>query len=113
MRFDPQLGVTELVDDGNGRRLHGRLAQELLACDLGEVIDLSATGMRVLARRLPSREFEAEIYGASSDRVRVRCKVRWSRQTGRKQFEVGLEFIDPAPDLLQNLTKIAMAHRRR
>jgi hypothetical protein len=112
MRFDPQLGVTNLVNDSNGRRRHGRLEQESLVCDLGPILDLSATGMRIIARRLPKREFEAEIYGIGV-RLHIRGEVRWSKRIGLMRFELGIRFIEPSCELTKQLTELALAHRRR
>ena len=49
--LEPQRGVEALLQLGDDRRRAGRLPQESLECNLGPVLDLSFSGMRVLCKR--------------------------------------------------------------
>ena len=51
MQFNPHLGLSRFIGRREGRRVPGRLPQELLMCSLGPVLDLSVGGMRVLSTK--------------------------------------------------------------
>jgi hypothetical protein len=112
MRFDPQLGITDLVNDSDGRRRRGRLRVDSLKCNHGRILDLSETGMRIVTRSVPKSPFKVVICGIDG-RLELRGEVRWAKPSGFIRFEVGVRFIDPSPELTKQLTRLAMLHRRR
>ncbi|MEM7230127.1 MAG: PilZ domain-containing protein [Planctomycetota bacterium] len=113
MRFDPQAGQTpESPTDENGRRHSGRLPQEGLMSNLGPVLDLSSSGMRVEARRTPEREVEVCLYN-DGEGVRVKGEIIWSKRSGLLKRELGVRFVDVTPEVSAVLTRIAAANRFR
>lgn len=112
MRFDPQAGVTELVGSDDGRRKHGRLELEKVLSNFGPVMDLSASGAKVLARRVPKGVVMLQITGLGSG-FRAPAKAAWSRKLGLFKHEVGFEFQDLTPEMTQQLTRLAMDNRTR
>jgi len=114
MRFDPQAGVTKLGPASGGtRRKHGRLEQEAVMSGLGQVLDLSASGMRVLGRKsVPRGEFTTWIRGLGVS-MTVRARVAWSKRRGMLRQELGLQFVNVTPDVARQLTDLAMSNRLR
>jgi signal transduction histidine kinase len=94
------------------RRLHGRLPQELLQCNLGPVLDLSMGGMRVQCSKAPKGRLEVELMDIEGP-VRLRAEVMWSRRLRFRKYEVGLYFPHVAPDVAKQLTRVSLNHRLR
>jgi len=94
------------------RRAQGRLPQELLQSNLGPVLDLSMGGMRVRCGRAPKGEVDVDLMGLVEP-IRLRAEVMWSRRQGLLKFEVGLKFIDIAPDVARQLTELSLNHSLR
>lgn len=92
-------------------RRHGRLRAELLHCkQLGEVLDLSASGMRVLVKGgcqakvddLLSTELEFE-----KIRLPIQARITWVQRVGFRRHHVGLEFVNLTPELVEGLRSLA------
>lgn len=63
-----------------------------IRCNLGQVVDLSTAGARILAKSLPRSPVNVEFYALSKS-VTVRATVAWSRRTGNGfEIEIGLSF---------------------
>ena len=112
MRFDPQAGLTGLTPGGKQRRRHGRLEQEAVTCDLGTVLDLSASGMRIGSRRVPKGDFVVCIRGYDIAVV-VTGRLAWQKKVGLFRHELGVEFIDLTEEMSRQLNSLAMNHRQR
>lgn len=112
MKLDPHADAARLQSEEGTRRNHGRLPQETLACNLGEVLDLSAGGMRVLCRRVPSGETVVQICGWDK-KLALRAKVAWSRRVGFFKHEAGIMFLDLTETQARELNAIAANHRLR
>lgn len=66
-----------------------------ITCMLGEVLDLSQSGMRVRSRPgLPIRQGETRrwMLEVGSDHIALDGVVRWRRRRGLRSFELGVEF---------------------
>ena len=94
------------------RRAQGRLPQELLQSNLGPVLDLSMGGMRVRCGRALKGEVDVDLMGLVEP-VRLRAEVMWTRRQGLRKFEVGLKFVDIAPDVARQLTELSLNHSLR
>jgi len=112
MRFDPQAGVTRPIPDAATRRQRGRIEQESLTSNLGPVLDVSASGVRILARRVPKGEVTVELIGLGG-RFEHRGRVVWSKRIGLFKHEIGIEFEDITPEMSQQLTRLATDNRFR
>jgi hypothetical protein len=112
MLFDPQAGITKVTDNGGGRRSTGRLRQERLQCSLGQILDLSSSGMRLVGRKAPRTDVTVTIY--DRDRIlQVTARPVWSKRIGLLKREIGLTFVDVSPAQRKTLTAIASANRWR
>ena len=78
-------------------RKAGRLNCELVDCDLGELSDISSTGMRVKVKSGPGlRVGDALNTTISGPGVTLTVGVRvvWMKKIGFFKSEVGLEFVE-------------------
>ena len=111
MRFDPQAGVNK-SDSEKSRRRHGRLPQETLLSNVGEIVDLSAGGFKVICRRIPEKQISVLIEGYKLPGTLI-AEVAWSKRIGMFKHEVGLRFVGMTPEVAQALTSIAAVNRFR
>jgi len=112
--FDPQANVTTLRElcHPNEKRNAARLRQEGVESTLGTVVDLSLTGMRVIARGIPSEAVDVRI-STPEEQVFLRVEVAWSKRIGFRRREVGLRFLDVTDDQKAILQRIAYTCRDR
>jgi c-di-GMP-binding flagellar brake protein YcgR len=99
---------TEGRDDEHRR--HGRLRTELLRCRFGEVVDISASGMRVLVKgKCPlQQDMELGTELVCEDlKLMVKVRVAWVRKDGFRKHQVGMTFVDLTPSLEAAIRKLA------
>ena len=80
------------------RRSKIRIPQSELHCSLGQVMDISLTGMRVTCRRMPKKVVAFDLNTAVAP-MPVCAKVAWAKRVGFRKYEVGLHFLDRSPEL--------------
>lgn len=80
------------------RRARIRVPQTELHCSLGQVLDISSTGLRVVCRRIPRDEVTFKL-NTKVDPLPVQAKVVWAKRLGFRKHEIGLLFIQPSPEL--------------
>ena len=113
MQFNSTLRWTRFIGHRDGRRIPGRLPQEMLVSNLGPVLDLSTGGMRILATRHPSQaELDISLHGGDV-RLRLDAKVAWVRRLGFRRLEIGLTFLNVDDHMANLLAKISTEHRTR
>lgn len=81
-----------------------------LSCHLGEVVDLSASGMRVQHTGKPVVERGALVQLGirnQTQKVQVSARVAWAKRTGWKSYEVGFQFVDVKPAVAAVLVTLA------
>lgn len=96
-------------------RRHGRLACELLKCSLGEVLDISASGMRVRQKGrvhvTKGEELPIAIqFGAT--KVPIKVRVAWARSSGFWSHELGVEFVDITDESRKVITQLSRLSRK-
>ena len=94
----------------DNRRRHGRLKTEGTLSSLGEVVDISASGMRVVRKgTMPVAEGEMFRIELQIDKqvLPVDVQVRRIRKLGRRKMEFGLEFINLSDENRMNITRLA------
>jgi hypothetical protein len=113
------LPLTPAAPTRNNRR-HGRLRTEHLQCRhgqivLGDVTDLSASGLRLLLKSWTPLKPGACLGLAlhwGKIAVPVRARVAWARRAGFRKYRVGLEFLDLTPSetvAVQHLARLAVS----
>ncbi len=96
MRYARNFKTLEPRQGGESRGC-GRLRCELMSCDLGEVADISASGMRVKSKRKPPVTVgERMKLAIHTDGVRtvIMAEVVWLKKQGWFRHELGLRFLD-------------------
>ncbi len=95
---------------GEDRRHCGRLLTERLETDLGRVVNLSASGMRVLCRQsLAARlgETVALRLGEGETGATVRGEIVWARRAGFRRHVAGVRFVELDEATRRRLTSLA------
>ena len=93
-------------------RRRGRLPLELLECNLGQVIDMSAGGMRVKASVLPQGKTEVTFPEHPLPET-LTAQVVWSEECNEESWLCGLEWVGLTKALAAELTVLATTHRDR
>lgn len=78
-------------------RRHGRFRCNMLNSTLGEVLDISAAGLRVRHRgalRAGVGDCVPLTIALASSEIRVDVRIVWMRRTGFRRQEIGMEFIN-------------------
>jgi hypothetical protein len=103
------LGSDPLSNRTNKRR-HGRLKCDLLTCALGEVMDFSASGMKVRYRgRLQverGQVVDMALHAAGSTQ-NVKARVVHIHKAGFRRHDLGLEFVEVTPEVSKGLLALA------
>lgn len=94
------------------RRRHGRLRCEETSCCVGQVSDLSASGMRVLRRGRPimevGDEFQISVHPDGGEpAVTLPSRVVWIERQGFRKHLIGLEFAELDDDKKRILGELA------
>ena len=96
--------------DADNRRRNGRVMLQEITCSLGQVMDLSSSGMRVQTATKhdlqPGQTF-GMVLQALSGPVNVAATVAWVRKAGWGKYQLGIQFIDPQPDLRRAICELA------
>lgn len=79
--------------NAKGKRAYTRRPQNNLESSLGPVLDLSAGGMRIIAKRELKGIVDVSLSGGGIDQT-VRARVIWTKKAGFRVYEVGLAFVD-------------------
>src|SRR5262245_25632901 len=74
------------------KRRHGRVLQETLSCNFGEVMDLSPGGMKVRCWRRPKGDEHIILMDNHPMNPPLRGRIVWSRRIGWIRQEVGFQF---------------------
>ena len=96
----------------SGKRGSPRQRQNGLACNLGQVLDLSSTGARLRCRCVIGGQVDVVLtdYTRAGE---LRGEVVWVKPTGNFHYEAGVRFLKPSREMVSRLNAIAMEHRFR
>lgn len=116
---DDDFGATESQYLGNERRARGRLQCPYLECMagkklIGDVVDLSATGVRVF-RRGGLKWRIGETINLTlrwhSDEIQVLARVLRANRLGFRRHDIGLEFVEVSPEAQEAIADLARGAR--
>lgn len=76
----------------------GRVATEFAECSLGEILNVSPTGLRARykgsRKRLPAVDERFDLQVRTPDGpVAVRARIAWTKRAGFRTFDIGVEFV--------------------
>lgn len=94
------------------RRRYGRFPQDMLTCNLGDVVDLSRGGMRVRGRRVRKGPMYIELRDENRS-LRLPGEITRVMRSGLFKCEIGIQFVDLTPELERELAAWSMLHRQR
>jgi hypothetical protein len=75
------------------RRNYRRRPQDALECSFGPVLDLSASGMRFIGKKMISGPIDIAIMGKGID-LKLKAKVVRCKKMGFRCYEVAVQFLD-------------------
>lgn len=112
MRFsrNQDINFQKLGMEHADKRRHGRVLTQGIKCDIGEVLDLSASGMRIRTRyKLPEDPNQVFVITllTMDGPLALLSRVRWVKKAGLFMREAGLEFFDIGPRSRQVLQQLA------
>jgi hypothetical protein len=95
----------------SNQRKHGRVRCQGIYCSFGEILDMSASGMRVLSaiRPPPVDKIVTVTIQTLEGPVAVEARVIWSRKTSFFKREIGMRFIDLLPSAASALSRTGSA----
>ncbi len=98
--------------DNSERRRHGRLRCEDTSCCVGQVTDLSASGMRVNRRGRPIMDVGDELQigihpDAGEPAITLTARVVWIERKGFRKHIYGMEFAGLNDDQKRQLGELA------
>lgn len=97
---------------GDARRSSNRLKLESVSSNLGEVVDLSLGGARVVSPKMLEGQVEIQVSDPETT-VTLPAEVMWTNRIGRRKFEVGLRFVHVTADAAERLKRISIQNRVR
>lgn len=93
---------------GRGRRRFGRVRQQGLYCNLGEIVDICADGVRIRTSHKVARGTLHSIRLKGFPLPGPLCgMVVWSKRLGFFKHEIGMHFDQTTPEVINQLTTIA------
>jgi len=109
---NPKLMMEDQADAEGERRRHGRLRCERTACCVGQVVDLSASGMRVQRRGRPLMEVGDDLtisvlHDGDDSAITLRARVVWIERSGFRKHIYGMEFAGLDDDQKRQLSSLA------
>jgi PAS domain S-box-containing protein len=108
VRLWASVRLVELHPNWEGRRVHGRLSQELVTSSLGKVLDLSRGGMRVQCSEPPKGTIDVDL-SDDEETITLRAEVMWAKRVGFGKHQAGLRFVEL--DSAKNLELSRLATR--
>jgi anti-anti-sigma factor len=87
--------IVDTVDEAvalPNRRKFERFELDELRCDLGEILDISASGMRLLVNRKPRGRVDLRLAHRETE-VGLTAEVVWTHRIRFREHEAGLRFV--------------------
>jgi hypothetical protein len=102
------------VQTGSELRRRPRFKQEMMKSSVGEVLDLSRSGMRVLGRHLaPHSKHVVRITCFGTAVGPIDAQVVWTRKVGIFKWESGLQFTSVDDATSDALARAALVSRNQ
>jgi len=106
----PSFNLNPSADGQDPRRRAPRQATDTLSCHLGDVIDISPTGIRVrCATKPPFSEGALTCikFAFKGGKLRVQVQERWRKRKGlRGGYEIGMMFVNNSPNTMNAIESL-------
>ena len=101
-------------EEGDIRRICKRTQLQSVSCNLGQVIDLSRHGVRIMAEKLPQGDglHDIDLY-AMDKSFTLRGRVVWTKRIAPFKVEFGMSFDKVLRDQKAQLDAFARTNRLR
>lgn len=94
------------------KRGKGRIPAGVISCELGEVVDLSESGVRIKRRGgvdLKEGGTTMLTLRGPAQTITCPCRVAWVKKAGWFHVDLGLEFLDMSEGFSRSLRQLSMA----
>jgi DnaJ domain/PilZ domain len=101
-RQQPRIVANQSDPDQDPRRGSTRHPSETLSCMLGDVVDISTTGIRIRSKGKPPFSVGAVTtikLSYEGGKLAVFVQERWRRRQGLRAYEMGLKFVNNSPNV--------------
>ena len=88
------------------QRQHPRYRPDRLRCDLGEVVDLSRSGARVLCRQEFDGSIPLTLHAVNHGALAIHGRVQWRRPLGNREHMMGLAFEQVSAEMRPKLDQL-------
>lgn len=112
MRYAKNLNPLSLTLTSSNNRSYGRINCRGIPCPIGEILDLSGTGMRLrLAKRVKLVEGELVPFdlATAEGMQKIKMRVKWVRKTGLREVQAGLEIEEASEAARKTLSELVRA----
>jgi DnaJ-domain-containing protein 1 len=102
-------GKTGLSDSGERRR-HRRHGTDTVTCEMGEVVELSRSGMRLITKGKPPLRVQQLVTVTlrfDGRLVKVQAQARWIKRSGLRKHVLGLAFVNVSDQIANALESVA------
>ena len=109
MSFARTASRLNVAPSGRDARKFGRVRVEITSCSLGEVLDISGGGVRIMSpkkQRFKDGDIIDVMIGSPQGATPVRARVVWIVKRAWRKYEIGLEFLGLTGDARSVLNQI-------
>lgn len=103
-------------DSAKSRRGCGRVRIEDMPCNMGTVVDLSASGIRVITNKASARKMGRTLtvkLQGPKQRIELEAEVVWVKRIGLRKHIVGLRFVEASGEQRTLIAQIARCYAVR
>lgn len=106
----PQINLSSLANGQDPRRRAPRQSTDTLSCHLGDVIDISTTGVRIRCASKPPfapGSVTTIAFDYKGGKMQVAVQERWRKRCGlRGSHEIGLMFVKNSPNVIKAIESL-------
>ena len=98
------------LSDGPDRRQHARHGTEVVSCELGDVVELSRSGFRLVTKSKPPMRPKQVVNVTlrfDGRLVKVQAQARWIKRSGLRKHTMGLAFVNVSDKVGMVLESVA------
>jgi hypothetical protein len=96
---------------GSDRRCEKRHATNLLSCVVGDVVDVSASGMKLRCQSKPPVKVGQVVdtkLNSGTQRIAVQAQILWIKRRGLRSYTLGVQFVNIKSGLKRAIESLAL-----
>lgn len=109
-RKKPKIHIAPSADGQDPRRSNLRHTPDAVICVLGEVLDISASGVRIRCAGKPPfmpGAVSSIKLGCQGGSLGVTVQERWRKRRGLRVYHIGLKFVNNSPNVMAAIDSLA------